>query len=141
MHKPLHLVGLDQDDLAILSAHVQDSIVRMKDAVWLPKARRFSLSLQRFVSDTGAGSGARVWAALAFEHVARVQAHRLDPTREGAFAVLLSATFEAGATPSGCVILNFADGGVIRLEVECIDAILTDLGPPRPATARPKHDA
>jgi hypothetical protein len=131
---------LDQEDLAIISAHVQDAIVRMKDAVWLPKARRFSVTLQRFVPDMGAGSGARVWAALSFEHVDSVAAQRLDPARADAFGVFLSLDFEAGEAPSGLVHLHFADGGAIRLQVDCIDIILTDIGPGRPAIGKPRHD-
>jgi hypothetical protein len=140
-HKPLRLIAEDQGDLNIMSAAAQDAIFRVADAVWLPAARRFTLKIQRFVWEAAdaKGKGTRVWAALSFDSVLAVRAHKVAQSRRDAFASLLSISFEAGEAPSGIVTLNLADGGVIALDVECLDIVLTDLGTPREAVARPEH--
>ena len=53
---------------------------------------------------------------------------------------LLSADFEPGDAPGGDVLLRFAGGGDLRLEVECIDAAMADLSEPWPAKRAPAHD-
>jgi hypothetical protein len=140
---PLKLLGLDKEDLQIVSAAAQDAIFKVADAVWLPSARRFSIRLQRFVweRDNGAGAkGQRIWAVLSFEGVLGVKAHKVAQSRRDAFASLLSISFEeAGEAPAGMITLSLADGGAIALDVECIDAVLADIGEAREAVGRPDH--
>jgi hypothetical protein len=51
----------------------------------------------------------------------------------------LAIGFEPGEPPEGHVTLRFAEGGAIRLHVECIEAELTDLGPTWRAQSKPHH--
>jgi hypothetical protein len=140
-HTPLRLLAEDESDLQILSAAAQDGIFQVADAIWLPSARRFTLKLQRYVWEAKApvAKGARVWAALSFDGVLGVKALKIAQTRRDAFACLLSISFEGSGAPSGVITLNVADGGAIALEVECVDAVLADLGPAREAVGRPEH--
>ena len=140
-HKPIRWLAEDASDLEILSAAAQDSIFQVADGVWLPAARRFTLKIQRFVweASDSMGNGERVWAALSFDSVLGVQAQKIVQTRREAFASLLSISFELGDSPAGQVTLNLADGGVIALNVECLDAALADLSDVREAVARPTH--
>jgi Protein of unknown function (DUF2948) len=141
--KPLKLLALDEADLAILSAAAQDGIFVVKDADWRPKARRFSLALQRFCwerAHDGGHKGERVGSVLAFEGVLSVKAHKVAQAKPDAFASLLSIQFQAGPeAPGGVITLELAGHGAIALEVECIDAALIDLAAPRPAVAKPDH--
>lgn len=140
-HTPLRLLAEDSGDLEILSAAAQDAIFRVADAVWLPSARRFTLKIQRFVweADTATGKGERVWSALSFDGVLAVRAQKVAQSLRDAFASLLSISFDAGEAPSGIVTLNLADGGAIALDIECLDAVLADLGEVRTAVGRPEH--
>jgi hypothetical protein len=52
---------------------------------------------------------------------------------------LLALSFETAEAPSGGVTLHFAGGGAIRLDVECIEGELKDLGPVWRAASRPSH--
>ena len=52
---------------------------------------------------------------------------------------LLAVEFAETDAPAGIVSLIFSGGGTLRLEVECLEAELTDLGPSWPAAARPIH--
>jgi hypothetical protein len=142
-HKALRLLAEDAGDLEIISAACQDAIFTVADVVWLPAARRFTLKIQRFVweagSEAGKGKGERVWAALSFDSVLAVRAQKVAQSRRDAFASLLSVSFESGDVPAGIVTLNLADGGAIALDVECLDAVLADLGATREAVGRPMH--
>lgn len=52
---------------------------------------------------------------------------------------LLAITFEAGDAPSGTIVLTFSGGAALRLEVECIEAQLADLGAAWETPSRPSH--
>src|SRR6266542_4402859 len=59
---------------------------------------------------------------------------------DDAILCLLSIGFEPGDPPSGTIVLNFAGGGTIKLEVECIEAQLDDLGPAWETAHVPWHE-
>lgn len=138
---PLRLLAEDSDDLTIISAAAQDSIFQVNDATWHKATRRFTLRVQRYVweiADTKK-KGQRVWAVLSFEGVLGVRAQKVAQSRRDAFASLLSVSFAAGEAPSGIVTLHLADGGMIALDVECLDVLLADLGQTRDAVGTPNH--
>ena len=140
--EPLRLLADDQEDLKVISAAIQDAVCTIGDITYEPRARRLTVALNRFRWETsGAGRGGeRVRAAIQFGGVLSVQARRLRRDAKGGVLSLLSIGFEPGAAPAGVVTLNFAAGGAIRAEVECMDAVLTDLSAPWPTPRRPSHD-
>jgi hypothetical protein len=143
----LKLIAFDVDDLAVISAHLQDALVKVGDLAWLPAERRFAAVGNRFDwADALKGGGnssasyLRRQAGLRFERVRGAQLLGIDVRRKDAILSLLAVGFEPSEPPAGHVILRFADGAAIRLEVECIEAELKDLGPVWRATSMPKHD-
>ena len=46
--QPLKLIALDQDDIAVVSTHLQDAVVKVADIIWLPSEHRLVLGLNRF---------------------------------------------------------------------------------------------
>ena len=137
----LRLVALDQEDLAILSAHLQDAIVRVGDLVFLPGEHRFALAARRFDWEAGPDEPPR--RRLTGLHFERVLSARIrDIPRDSPDAVLnlLAITFEEKEAPSGTATLIFAEGGAVQLELECIEAQMKDLGPVWEAENRPVHD-
>ena len=144
--KTLKLIALDKDDLDIVSAHLQDAVLKVGDMAYLPKEKRFALILNRFDWEkalkpaNGKALGhERRQAALRFERVlgARLQNIRLEAKRD--VLELLAIQFEPTDTPAGQVTLVFAGGAAIRLEVECIEAELKDLGPAWRTRNQPAH--
>lgn len=135
--EPLRLLAEDEDDLHIISAALQDAILRPVDIVWEPASRRVTLQLSRFCWECG---GTRVMAAMQFGDVIAVKSRRLPRLPESALE-LLAMDFEPGEAPGGRVILMFAGGGDLRIDVECLDAILTDLSERWPARVAPTHIA
>jgi hypothetical protein len=65
----------------------------------------------------------------------------IDLKNKGAVLALRAIAFEPGEAPGGDVTLRFAEGGAIRLRVECIEAELRDLGPVWQARSKPQHPA
>jgi hypothetical protein len=128
----LKLHALDREGLAVLSAHMQDACVRREDVQWLPGQNRFVLGALRY-DWIGAKHGLdeRVGSVLRFDRVLRVS-HIGLPEPEKVLN-LLGVTFEKTDAPSGMVFLAFGDGALVRLEVECLEAELRDVGPRRQA--------
>jgi len=138
----LRLHALDVEDLALVSAHVQDALVRVGDIAFLPAKRRFAVVGSRFDWAAEAdGRLERVRAGLHFEGVKRVRHQRVARDRPDAILELLAVTFEAGAEPPhGLIRLIFAGGASILLDVECVEAQLCDIGPRWKVASRPSHE-
>ena len=146
--QPLRLVALDREDLGVLSAQLQDSVLQVGDISYQIKERRFAAVLNRFdwpsaVASEGAKRpvNERRRAAIRFEHVTAVKRLNIHQTAPDAVLALLAIEFEEKAAPGGMVTLLFSGGGALRLEVDCIEAELRDLGGAWAATRRPDHDA
>ena len=139
----LTLAAEDAEDLEIISARLQDAVAPLKELVWLPKKRRFAGLFNRFVWEADGKKGdLRVRSGLHFDGVLAVKSHKLKRGAPDAVVSLLAIQFtpKGGEDPGGTVTLVFSGGGAIRLEVECIDAGLTDVGGEWAARGRPAHD-
>jgi Protein of unknown function (DUF2948) len=144
----LKLVALDRDDIAVVSAHVQDALVRVGDILWQPREHRFVMALKRFdwiaAADAKPDHGSkpdyrRCRTALRFERVLSCKCRGLDQSDKMTLLNLLAVEFAEREAPAGIVMLTFSGGGVIRLEVECLEAELADLGEVFAANACPNH--
>jgi hypothetical protein len=146
--RDLKLIALDAEDLAVLSAHLQDAVLRMEDIAYLRKEKRFAAVANRFDWEDAARREGRRRAftrrlsGLRFERVLDTKVAGLNPAAKGTVLSLLNVTFQASPepeNPGGFVTLTFSGGGAIRLEVECIEAELTDLGAAWTTPRKPEH--
>jgi hypothetical protein len=137
----LKLHAFDAEDLALISAHLQDALVRVGDLAFVPQKRRFAFVASRFDWEAeGDGRLERVRTGLHFEGVKGARCHRVARERPDAILALLAVVFEPGPEPpDGRVRLVFAGGADILLEVECVEAQLTDIGPRWPVAVKPRH--
>ncbi|MFN3868754.1 MAG: DUF2948 family protein [Hyphomicrobiaceae bacterium] len=149
----LKLLALDAEDLAVVSAHLQDAVVRVGDLAYLPRDKRFACVLNRFdwlgalLDGDEAPANVRRRAGLRFEQVARARLKGLDLAAKDQVLSLLAITFEADAgegdarepLPSGRIELHFSGAATIELHVACIEAELKDLGAAWSARQRPSH--
>lgn len=132
--EPLKLAVFDIEDLAVVSAHVQDAVLRVGDVAYLPAERRFALVVQR----VEAATGARQLAGLHFERVLAARTRGFDRSAPDAALTLLAVTFEPAEAPSGRLTLHFQGAPTVQLDVECIEALMSDLAPAGdPAQAGP----
>lgn len=140
---PLKLIALDGEDLQIVSAHVQDAVMKVGDLQFAPREKRFVAAMNRYAWEGGGGLFGRKRerrnAVLHFDRVLAARTHGIDPKRPDEVLSLLAITFVPGVAPAGVIELVFSGGGVIRLEVECIEARLSDLGGAWQASSTPVH--
>ena len=136
----LKLLALDREGLGVISAHAQNTCLRRSDMTWLPKQRRFVLAGMRY-DWVGAKTGPaeRVSSALRFDRVLRVFHLGLGEKDKDAPLNLLAVTFEKTDPPAGMILLAFADGALVRLDVECVEVELCDMGRRVPAEQCPGH--
>ncbi|MBI3701780.1 MAG: DUF2948 family protein [Afipia sp.] len=126
------LIALDEDDLAVISAHVQDATVVTSDIIWRQSEKRLVVGMRRLdwdeaiVSDT---PSRRLVSALRFDRVLSCKSRDIDIATRGGALSLLGIEFHAAESPGGNVLLLFSDGGALRLDVECLECELADLGP------------
>ena len=137
----LKLIAEDEEDLAIISAHLQDAVMRVGDLAYLPKSRRFAAFLNRYCWEgCPEGSvGERTRSGLHFDNVLKVKAMNVRQDDPDAIVELLALRFEPLGDGAGFIDLLLAGGGRIRLEVEAIEAGLRDISEHYPARARPEH--
>lgn len=139
--RAFHLLAFEPEDLAIMSANLQDAIVRIADMAFLPKERRFALICQRFdwvAAETGRVE--RCQCGLHFEAVRKAAVQGFDQKRKDRVLNLLSITFHPGQAPGGSILLTFSAGGAVRLEVDYIEAQMSDLDLRWKARRKPEHD-
>jgi hypothetical protein len=141
MSDGLRLMAEDEEDLAILSAHLQDAVMRVGDLAYLKKSRRFAAFVNRFCWEgcPEGSTGERTRSGLHFNNVLNVQAMNVRQNDPDAVVELLALRFEPKSDGAGLIDLRLAGGGRIRLEVEAIDAALRDISEHWPARARPAH--
>lgn len=137
--QPLRLRAFDTEDLSVLAACLQDALVAARDMRYLPDERRFAMVLRRFCWECGGGAE-NWWVAcgLHFDGVDRAQTAAF-PQDDNQPLELLTLRFMPSDAPAGQVELLFSGGAAIRLSVECLDAHLSDLGPPEAVSLRPRH--
>lgn len=143
--EPLRLFALDEEDLSVLSAHAQDAVLSIGDLAWRPTERRFAMAMNRFnwegaVAHPRSHDFERRRAIVHFDRVLAVKTQDINLKATGAVLELLAVEFAPGDPPAGSIVLIFAGGGAIRLDVECIEAQLTDLGAAWGTKSAPMHD-
>ena len=138
----LKFVVLDEEDLEVVSTHLQDAVVKVADVLWRPQEKRVVVAVNRFDWENAQNGGTeyrRRRAALRFERVLSCKCRAISPAGQDTVLNLLAVEFAETDEPSGVVSLVFSGGAEMRLEVECLEAELADLGPTWVTAARPVH--
>ncbi|PKA40821.1 DUF2948 family protein [Rhizobium sullae] len=139
----LKLLALDSEDLAVVSAHMQDSVFKVGDMTWSPRSGQFSIAANRFVWEDALNKGKgfeRHRAALVLKRVLAVRSAGIDRKRRDEVLSLLSIGFEQkGEGPEGTIELTLAGTAEILLDVECIEVLLADIGGAWETTSKPRH--
>ena len=142
----LKLVALDEEDLQVLSAHLQDAVLKISDLQYLAKEKRFILTANRFVWEESKPRFLRKpqyqrrRSALHFNRVIAARATGINREKPDDVLSLLAVRFTADETPAGTIELTFSANAAIRLEVECIEAQMTDLGAAWETESLPRHN-
>lgn len=138
----LKLAAMESEDLAIISAHLQDAVARVGEMAYLPTEKRFAMVVNRFdwIAASEHEKAVRRRAGLHFERVLNARIRNLDLSDEQAVVNLLAVEFAEKDAPSGTITLYFSGDAAVQLDVECIEMAMRDLGPEWAAKKRPQHD-
>jgi hypothetical protein len=139
----LKLVALDEEDLKIVSAHVQDAVMKVADLSYAAREKRFVIVMNRFAWEERGGfikrNDQRRRSVLSFDRVAGVRTSGIDRQQPDEVLSLLALRFEGDDLPAGTIELVFSADATMRLDVECIEARLADVGGTWQASSRPTH--
>jgi hypothetical protein len=138
------LIALDADDLAVISAHVQDAKVQAADIIWRQAEKRLVVGMNRLDWDQtlkGETEPRRLIAALRFDRVLSCKSRNINLEAPDTVLDLLGIEFHPAEAPGGSAVLLFNGGGALRLDVECLECELADLGPDDLGTAAAGEDA
>lgn len=120
------VLAFDEDDLIVMSAHLEGAKILRANLAFLPHDKRFALVAERRDPKTAAATRL---TGLHFNRVEQVKTSHL-PQDDAAQLTLIGITFERGIAPSGAVVMLFENQCAIRLDVECLEASLSDLNDP-----------
>ena len=144
-YKPLRLMAADSEDVEVVSACLQDAVMKVGDMAFLPKEHRFAFVANRFVWEEGAnrkrGPFIRVRTGVHFDDVTGVKARNIRQHAKSAVVSLLAVRFEQAANDDCRLLLEFAGGGEISLEASAVNIALSDISDPWRTQSKPEHDA
>ncbi|HXG77856.1 MAG TPA: DUF2948 family protein [Methyloceanibacter sp.] len=140
---PLKLIALDEEDLAVVSSLLQDAVIRVADMTYLPGQKRFAAILNRFYWEKAVREESKDYrrrrTALRFDRVFGAKLKNVTPGTGERVLSLLAVSFEPAEPPGGFITLAFSGDATIRLQVECIEAELRDLGLEWRTRSKPEH--
>ena len=142
---PINIGALDDEDLSVLSALCQDSVIKIGDIAWRKSARTVALLLQRFRWEENTPEAERVQSMLVIDQALAMAAQGIDPQDKDGVLSLLSVEFETPdedeSDPSGDVLLKFSGDATLRIHVEALELRLRDVTRPYGAVSqkRPNH--
>ncbi|WP_020697463.1 DUF2948 family protein [Reyranella massiliensis] len=138
MSGKLRLSAVDSEDLAVISAAIQDALVAVRDCAYMKEEKRFVLLLNRFRWEADPSVDAayfRTHSALVFNEVTAVRHHEIPLAEPDRMLELLAVAQENDHS----VTLRFAAGRAIRLEIGRLACHLGDVGEPWPTPWKPAH--
>ena len=131
----LKLRAEDDEDLAVVSAILQDALVAVVDMAYVAEDKRFVLLASRLRREGAEAGLARIRCGVRFDDVRSVQRQHFSPRDGERILVLLAVRRDR----DGALRIDFAGGAGVRLEVGRILCHLEDRGEPWPTRQEPRH--
>ena len=141
--KNLKLIARTEEDLRVISAHLQDSIGSVSDIASLKKNKIFLMQLNRFMwEDVEKGvfrKNKRIRTILKFENVLEVHSKNINQLKKDKFLDFLA--IESIPMPDNNYEMNItcAGGSTIKIISEVIEVTLDDQGEAWETKNKPKH--
>ena len=139
----LKLIGRNQEDLKVISAYSQDSIVAVKDMIFLEKNKIFVMIINRFMwEDIKKGihkQSKRIRCAIKFEGILKVKSKKINQKNRNKLLECLAINCNEILSKNYEIIFFFAGGGIITLISESIEVVMKDLGESWSVNYIPKH--
>ncbi len=142
--KNLKLIARTDDDLRVISAHLQDSIASTSHIANLQKNKIFLMQLNRFMwEDVEKGvfrKNKRIRTILKFDNILEVSVKNIDQSAKDQFLDFLTIKSTKMPNDNFKIELIFSGDSIIRLTAEVIEATLDDQGDYWETKNKPKHE-
>ena len=139
----LKLIGKNQEDLKTISAYLQDSVIIVKDILFLKKNKIFLIILNRFMwEDAEKGvfrKNKRIRCAVKFEEVIKVQSKNINQKNNKKPLEYLAIKSSFMSNNFFKIKIFFSGGGIITITSEVIEVSMNDLGKPWNVNYFPVH--
>jgi len=139
----LKLIGRNEEDLKVISAYLQDSVVVTKDILFLKKNRIFIMILNRFMwEDVEKGifrENKRIRCSVKFENIIKVMSKSINQKNQNKPLEHLAIKSNSIEGEFFKIKIFFSGGGIITLTSEVIEVFMNDLGKPWDVKYFPKH--
>ena len=139
----LKLIGKNYEDLKVISAHLQDSIVVVGDMVFLKENKTFIMIVNRFMwEDIEKGifrQGKRIRCAVKFEEVLEVKSQNINQKNKKKSLEYLAIKCSLNDDETYNIKIFFAGNSIITIMSEAIEVFMHDLGKPWQAKHVPLH--
>ena len=139
----LQLIGKNEEDLKIISAYLQDSVVITKNILFLKKNRTFIMILNRFMwEDAERGvfrQNKRIRCAIKFEEVIKVRSKNINQKNDDKPLEYLAIKSSLISDSLFKIKIFFSGGGIITITSEVIEVLMNDLGKPWNVKYFPLH--
>ncbi len=139
----LKLIGKNIEDLQVISAYCQDSVVKLKDIVFLKKNRTFVMMLNRFMwEDAEKGAfrqNKRIRCAIKFDEVLEVKSKKINQKNKNRLLECLAIKCNETVNNNYEINFFFAGDSIITLISEFIEVVMHDLGEAWNVKYFPKH--
>ena len=141
--KNLKLIARTEEDLRVVSAHLQDAIANLSDIANLEKNKIFLMQLNRFMwEDVEKGvfrKNKRIRTILKFDNVIEVNSKNIGKIRKDKFLDFLAIESKMMPDNNYEMKLIFSGDSIIRVVAEVIEVALDDQGEPWDTKNKPKH--
>mgnify|MGYP001442737923 CR=1 FL=1 len=141
--KNLKLIARTEQDLRVVSAHLQDAIASISDMARLEKNNIFLMQLNRFMwEDVEKGvfrKNKRIRTILKFENVLNVISKNINQYKEDKFLDFLAIETNLMPDSNYEMKIVFAGDSIIKIISEVIEVTLDDQGEAWDTKNKPKH--
>ena len=141
--KNLKLIARTEEDLRVVSAHLQDSIASIADIANLKKNKILLLQLNRFMwEDVEKGlfrKNKRIRTILKFENVIKVKSRNINLARKDKFLDFLTIETNQMTDNNYDMKILFAGDSILKVTAEVIEVTLDDQGEAWDTKNKPKH--
>ena len=141
--KNLKLIAKTEEDLRVVSAHLQDSIASISDVANLKKNKIFLMQLNRFMwEDVEKGvfrKNKRIRTILKFENVLEVHSRNINQSKKDKFLDFLAIECNTMPDNNYEMKITFAGNSIIKIISEVIEVTLDDQGEAWDTKNKPKH--
>ena len=139
----LKLIGKNQEDLKVISAYLQDSVVTVKDIVFLKKNRTFVMIVNRFMwEDVEKGvfrQNKRIRCAVKFEEVLKVRSKNINQKNKNKPLEYLAMECDSNDVGNKKISIFFSGNSAITIISEVVEVVMSDLGDSWHVKHIPKH--